>query len=71
MAPISQHVKEELKHNENIEKYIIMRDRISLHHSTVRKSKRKKGEKKREEFIKQVIQDMQMTPPLWQKVKRN
>ena len=71
MAPISQHVKEKLKHNENIEKYIIMRDRISLHNSAVRKSKRKKGEKKREEFIKQVIQDMQMTPPLWQKVKRN
>lgn len=46
MASISQHMKEKLKHNENIEKYIIMRDRTSLHHSTVRKSKRKKGEKK-------------------------
>ena len=34
-----------------------MRDRASLHHSTVRKSTRKKGEKKREEFIKQVIQE--------------
>lgn len=57
MAPISQHVKEKLKYNETIEKYIIMRDRTSLHHSTVRKSTRKKGKKKREEFIKQVIQE--------------
>ena len=55
MAPISQHVKEKLKHNENIEKYIVMRDRTSLHHSTFRKSTRKKGGKKREEFIIQVI----------------
>ena len=54
MAPISQHVKEELKHNENIEKYIIMRDRISLHHSTVRKSKRKKGEKNIKNSLRRV-----------------